>query len=482
MNNNEKSNGVTAKAKWLPHYHFFKLGHWINDPNGLFFKDNKYHLYFQLNPDATIWGNMHWGAAVSEDLIHWEHRPTALFAEPEGLGYIFSGGAIVDHENTSGFGKQNTAPIIATFTQQSKAEEQVQSIAYSTDGGTTYVMHDNNPVIKNPGIKDFRDPKVTRYVADDQAYWIKSVVAGQCVHFYKSDDLKSWTLLSIFGEGYGSHAGVWECPDLFPLRCAITDQDVWILFISINPGGPNGGSATQYFIGEFDGTTFTPQDNQTRWLDHGIDCYAGITWDNTPNILTERTYVAWMNNWNYANETPDDAWRGLMTLPRKVKLVKTDTGYDIATPVFADFSKGHSPVITQHQKQLHLNVDQAYKLEVGIAADAAVVSCEWRNGQNEFFSVVINKQCKEILVDRTHAGFSEKGFAALMTIPFECAADEDAALQVFADSCSFELFLNDGEQCITSLVFPSETFTNLTLENTSGSVIYTNLSDANRLA
>lgn len=459
MQHPTKLNTLVRRATLKPKYHFFKDGYWINDPNGLFFFDNLYHLFFQLNPENTVWGNIHWGHAVSNDLIRWEHKPIAIFAEPDGLGYIFSGGAIVDHQNTSGFAKEDQVPIVATFTQHSKTEEQVQSLAYSVDGGANFTMYKNNPVIPNPGLKDFRDPKVVRFEQDQ--VWIKSVVAGQCVHFYRSYNLRTWSKVSEFGKDYGSHGGVWECPDLFPLICSNTGRELWVLFISINPGGPNGGSATQYFIGEFDGKNFKPLDTQIRWLDYGTDCYAGITWDNTPQIKNQRTYVAWMSNWLYANKTPDDAWRGAMTLPRTVSLQKTDKAYVLRTSPAVSLVGVSKIEIEISDTTRTIPVSEAYSLHFSLENSEDVTTFSWENEVNEKFILTIDLKNKQILADRTNAGFQDNGFASVAKMPLEPEAGHSLQFDIFMDTCSFELFADGGKGCLTMLLFPTISFSQL---------------------
>jgi fructan beta-fructosidase len=453
MQNSDSQNAPIQRRTWTPKYHFFKKGHWLNDPNGLFYFNDTYHLFFQLNPDDTVWGNMHWGHAVSTDLIAWEHKPTAIYAEPDGLGYIFSGGAIVDHFNSSGFAEDDTPPIIATFTQHSKAEEQVQSIAYSLDEGETFTMFENNPVIPNPGLKDFRDPKVIWF--EKEQVWIKSVVAGQCVHFYQSKNLQEWSKTSEFGEGYGAHGGVWECPDLFPLVCKDTGKELWVLIISINPGGPNGGSATQYFIGNFDGKAFHPIDREIRWLDYGTDCYAAITWDNTPNIQNERTYVGWMSNWKYANETPDNSWRGAMTVPRNLSLHQTNLGFALRTVPTADFS-----TITHEVKKIEnlthpISVPEAYSMHFVLAADSQATTITWKNDLDQKFNLNIDLANLQLLADRTDAGFTDKGFASVATVPLQSPLGKTIKFDIFMDACSIEIFIDDGLYCCTMLLFPS---------------------------
>ena len=453
MQHSDNQGAITQRTSWTPKYHFFKKGHWLNDPNGLFYFNDTYHLFFQLNPDGTVWGNMHWGHAVSKDLISWEHRPTAIFAEPDGLGYIFSGGAIVDHNNTSGFAENTETPIVATFTQHSKSEEQVQSIAYSVDGGTTFTMYEDNPVIPNPGLKDFRDPKVIWF--EKEKIWIKAVVAGQCVHFYQSTNLKDWSKASEFGEGYGAHGGVWECPDLFPLLCKETGQQFWVLIISINPGGPNGGSATQYFIGNFDGKTFQSLDQPIRWLDYGTDCYAAITWDNTPNTLHERTYVGWMSNWLYANDTPDNSWRGAMTIPRNLSLHQTEQGFALRTVPTVSYSKITNQVLDIEDPTQSLSVPEAYSMHFILANDNDVTTVRWKNALNQAFKLKIDLANQQVLVDRTAAGFTKKGFSSVAIVPLQTHHQKTIKFDIFIDACSVELFIDDGLYCCTMLMFPS---------------------------
>ena len=265
-----------------PQIHFSPPENWMNDPNGMVFHSGVYHLFYQYYPDSTVWGPMHWGHATTSDLIHWENHPIALY--PDSLGYIFSGSAVVDENNTSGFGKEGKIPLVAIFTHHNpKAEKESpttvenQSIAFSLDDGYTWTKYTGNPVLKNPGIRDFRDPKVFWF--EDGKKWIMTLAASDQIIFYSSPDLKTWTKESEFGKEFGAHGGVWECPDLFSLQ--YKDETIWVLIVNINPGGPNGGSAAQYFTGQFDGKTFIPYQTDTRWADYGPDDYAGVTWSNT---------------------------------------------------------------------------------------------------------------------------------------------------------------------------------------------------------
>ncbi len=267
---------------YRPQLHFSPPAHWMNDPNGLVYYKGTYHMFYQYYPNGTVWGPMHWGHATSTNLVTWKNKPIALY--PDSLGLIFSGSAVVDFNNTSGFGKNGKPPLVAIFTHADLNKEKIgrldsqnESLAYSNDDGNTWTKYANNPVLKNPGIKDFRDPKVMWYGPGKK--WIMSLATKDRITFYSSGNLKNWVKESDFGSQTGAHGGVWECPDLFPLT--VEGKKLWVLFVSINPGGLNGGSATQYFIGNFDGKKFVPNRTDTRWLDYGTDNYAGVTWSNT---------------------------------------------------------------------------------------------------------------------------------------------------------------------------------------------------------
>ncbi|MEB0249531.1 glycoside hydrolase family 32 protein, partial [Mucilaginibacter sp. 5B2] len=301
--------------------HFSPKEKWTNDPNGMVYYKGTYHLFFQYYPKGTVWGPMHWGHAVSKDMIHWKQLPIALY--PDKLGYIFSGSVVVDENNTSGLGTNDKPAMVAIFTHHDPKGEkagssvyQNQSLAYSLDEGTTWTKYTGNPVLKNPGIKDFRDPKVFWYAKDKK--WVMSLATKDRITFYSSPNLKDWTKESDFGQMLGAHGGVWECPDLFPLK--LNGKEYWVLLVSINPGGPNKGSATQYFVGHFDGKTFTPSSNQTKWIDYGPDDYAGVTFGNTGS---RKVFLGWMGNWLYANQVPTVKWRNAMTIPRELSLKLT---------------------------------------------------------------------------------------------------------------------------------------------------------------
>ena len=463
---------------WRPRLHYSARGNWINDPNGLFYQDGVYHLYYQMNPDDSVWGNMHWGHAVSRDLLHWQELPIALDAEPEGLGYAFSGGAVIDWNNTSGLGDGVNPPIIASYTQHSKDAVQVQSIAYSTDGGKRFVPYAGNPVIANPGLKDFRDPKVIWHEPSQR--WVLALVAGDRAHFYTSTNLREWTFASEFGADAGAHGGVWECPDLFPLTCADTGETRWVLVISLNPGGPNGGSAMQYFVGQFDGEVFQAEHQDTRWLDFGADFYAGITWDGLQAYGDQRVMIAWMSNWQYANKTPTDSWRGAMSLPRRLQLRRVGTDYRVA-------SEPHSNLLEARAASYTWLAGEPVAAGVSLTTPElppvaeVVLALEWSQSAPQVDLIISNPagdamhlHCDlangRLVLDRHASGWVGEGFGRAMQAELYSTSPGRLELRLFIDRSSLEVFANGGLSCITSCCFPRQPYSQLQLQVRQGAL------------
>ena len=315
------------REKYRPAYHHTPLYGWMNDPNGMFYKDGKWHLYYQYNPYGSKWQNLSWGHSESADLVNWEHKPVAV--KPDGLGMIFSGSCVVDKANTAGFGEN---AVVAMYT--SADVSQMQSVALSTDGGITFATYPYNPVITLES--EARDPNMFWNEATGEWNLALAHALDHEMLFFTSPDLKRWTLQSSFGKGLGCQDGVWECPDLFKLKVDGSGEEKWMLICSINPGGPFGGSATQYFIGDFDGKTFTPDRDAdgsvpTKWMDYGKDHYATVSWSNAPD--GRRTVIGWMSNWQYAAEVPTQQFRSANTLPREVGLFKAGDGRIYASTV-----------------------------------------------------------------------------------------------------------------------------------------------------
>ena len=457
--------------------HFSPKSKWMNDPNGMLYSNGVYHLFYQHYPDSNIWGPMHWGHATSKDLVHWEHQPIALY--PDTLGYIFSGSAVLDVKNTSGFGKDGSVPLVAIFTHHNAKEEktgtstyQNQSIAYSLDEGKTWTKYANNPVLKNPGIKDFRDPKVSWH--EETKKWIMTLATLDRVSFFSSPDLKKWTKESEFGGNIGAHGGVWECPDLFPLD--YNGKKIWVLLVSINPGGPNKGSATQYFTGEFDGTTFTPFQTDTRWIDYGPDNYAGITWFNTGN---RKIFIGWMSNWLYANTVPTQAWRNAATVPRDLKITEIGGKFMIASIPVKELDVLNETVTTLQNvdgsnydlSEKTGKIDGPWKLKIGITK-ITDFSITISNEQEEKIVVGYDKKRNIYFIDRSKSGIIsfDKEFAATHVAP-RISNKVSLDLTLIVDNSSIELFADDGLTAMTAVFFPNQLLSKIKIESPDHLVI-----------
>ena len=453
-------------------FHFSPKEKWMNDPNGMVYHNGEYHLFYQYYPDSTVWGPMHWGHAVSKDLLHWEHLPIALY--PDSLGYIFSGSAVLDKDNTSGFGSAENPPLIAIFTYHDITGEragdilfQTQAIAYSLDDGRTWTKYSGNPVIKNPGIKDFRDPKV--FWHDSQDKWVMALAVKDHISFYSSKNLKDWAHESDFGSTLGGHGGVWECPDLFRI------EDKWILLVSINPGGPNGGSATQYFVGDFDGKTFTPQDDKTRWLDYGRDNYAGITWSNIPDSDGRKVFIGWMSNWDYANVVPTEKWRSAMTLPRELSIYKSENGYAVKSSLVKEVENLHGELreINSTNKTVELNPDNWTQYDLNLELSGQDLNkhsfeIQLYNELNDTLNLGFKAETQQFYINRDKAGNNDfaTNFNGIQTAPFSIQGDK-VSIRLLVDIGSVEVFLNEGELTMTSLFFPQQPLAQIELNSKS---------------
>ena len=457
------------KEKYRPAYHFTPEYGWMNDPNGMVFFEGEYHLFYQYNPYGAMWGNMHWGHAVSTDLTSWTYLPVAI--GPDSLGAIFSGSAVIDKNNTAGFGEN---AMVAIYTSAGKV--QTQSIAYSTDKGRTFTKYDKNPVIANPDIPDFRDPKVFWHKESNQ--WVMALATKQTITFYGSPNLKEWSRLSEFGEGIGDHGGVWECPDLFPL--SYNGKTKWVLLVSINPGGPNGGSATQYFVGDFDGKTFKPDAlPYPLWIDYGRDNYAGVTWSNIPEADGRRIFIGWMSNWDYANQVPTKYFRSANTVPRELKLASNGNHL-----ILISYPVKEINALKNKEKNLidDVTVKAEYRIEKLLSVNEGTYEIEFtlqpentdifgfslENTKNEKIEVKFDKAAKQIILDRRTSGLSafKDNFASEMKAPL--TAGKEYRIRLLVDKASVELFVNEGETVMTSIFFPTENMNTLRLFTAKG--------------
>lgn len=457
---------------YRPQVHFSPKTMWTNDPNGMVYYKGTYHLFFQHYPKATVWGPMHWGHAVSKDLIHWKQMSIALY--PDKLGYIFSGSVVVDENNTSGFGTKGKPAMVAIFTHHDPKGEKLgssvfqnQSIAYSLDEGATWTKYSANPVLKNPGIKDFRDPKVFWYAAGNK--WVMSLATKDRITFYSSPNLKDWKKESDFGQVLGAHGGVWECPDLFPLK--LNGKEYWVLLVSINPGGPNGGSATQYFVGHFDGKTFTPTSNQTKWIDYGPDNYAGVTWGNTGN---RKVFLGWMGNWFYANNVPTIKWRNAMTIPRELSLKLTAGDIWLTSTPVEELDKIVNKTIKVDAELLAKNnnifsvikqtpTQYTLKFNTQAVKDYSVMLS---NDAGEALIVGYDAKNSRYYIDRTKAGqnkFSKQFMPKAYAPRLSTSLTPDFELVV--DVSSIELFADGGLSNLTGVFFPKKPYNRLSIIN-----------------
>ena len=464
----------TYDERYRPQYHFTPAVNWMNDPNGMFSYDGEYHLFYQFNPFGDRWGHMSWGHAVTRDLVHWEHLPVAI---PEADGVMaFSGSAVVDWNNTSGFGRNGQPPLVAIYTGHEE-HKQSQYLAYSTDRGRSWTVYDGNPVL-DAGRKDFRDPKVFWYAPQER--WVMAVALPDRhrIAFYASRNLEDWTHLSDFGPA-AAVGGIWECPDLFELPVdGDPNHTRWVLIVSLNPGSIAGGSGMQYFIGHFDGTRFVAEApaagvtsgglpmESALWADYGKDFYAAVSWSDVPRDDGRRLWLGWMNNWSYAQEVPTGPWRGAMSLPRALSLRTTPRGLRLVQQPVAelqqirgpgrslgtqDIAEGTTSLASQGIAGTALEI--VAELEAGTAAEFGL---KVRTGANEETLIGIDPKAGRLFVDRTRSGVTDfhPEFAGRRVAPAPIE-DGRVRLHVFVDWSSFELFAGDGEIVMTEQIFPA---------------------------
>ena len=489
---------------YRPEYHHTPLYGWMNDANGLVYKDGEYHLYFQYNPYGSKWGNMHWGHSVSKDLVHWEHLDPAIARDT--LGHIFSGSTVIDKNNSAGYGKD---AMIAFYTSASDEHGQIQCMAYSNDNGRTYTKYEKNPILTPfDGLKDFRDPKVFWY--EPAQKWYMIVSADKNMRFYSSTDLKQWEYLSQFGEGYGVQPNQFECPDFIQLPVdGNKDNMKWVMIVNINPGCPFGGSATEYFIGDFDGKEFKCDTDKsvTKWLDFGKDHYATVCFSNTGDRIIA---VPWMSNWQYANVTPIRQYRGANALPRELSLytkngeiymaanvVKETEALRKSTRNIESLSVEGETVIDSITDGLNSGVE----LEMDIVpCKAQTVGFDIMNAKGEKTKIYLDLKSGRAVMDRTESGliaFGEKAephfkenhdrrktesinyindFALGTWAPLSLCEGKSYHLNVFVDKCSVELFVDGGRIAMTNLVFPTEVYNSLRFYTEGGKAEVKNLS------
>ena len=475
---------ISNREKFRPAFHHTPDYGWMNDPNGMVYADSLWHLCYQWNPYGSKWANMTWGHATSRDLIHWERQePTIL---PAGLGMIFSGSSAIDHHNSAGFGKD---AIVTLYT--SAAASQMQSLAYSTDGGNTFTKYPGNPVITME--TEARDPNMFWDEAHQQWVMLLAHALEKEMLIYTSPDLKQWTLASRFGKGMGAQGGVWECPDLFelPVSGSTGNEKKWALVCNLNPDGPFGGSATQYFIGDFDGTTFKADTDTTgtiptKWMDYGKDHYAAVSWSDAPN--NRRTVIGWMSNWQYAAEVPTLQYRSANTLPREMGIFKdTDGQYYLSSTPSPELEALRGGLHHQSRRFSLGKADKTISLPTqndGIceilldieARKGQVLTLTLANKAGERVVLTYDSDKETLAFDRTQSGivnFSQD-FPAVTVAPTH-RHDGKLSLRIFVDRSSIEVFEKEGRLAMTNLVFPNSPYTELSLKCSKGKAKISNL-------
>ena len=470
------------REKFRPAFHHTPVYGWMNDPNGMFYKDGVWHLYYQWNPYGSKWQNMTWGHSSSTDLINWQHHPAAI--EPDGLGTVFSGSCAIDKDDTAGFGSD---AVIALYT--SAAASQVQSLAHSNNNGNTFEIYPGNPVITLES--EARDPNMFWNEATGEWNLVLAHALEHEMLVFTSPDMKQWTLQSAFGKGLGAQGGVWECPDLFELAVDGSDQKKWVLICNINPGGPFGGSATQYFIGEFDGKTFTPDRDAdgnvpTKWMDYGKDHYATVSWSNAPD--NRRTVIGWMSNWQYAAEVPTMQYRSANTLPREIGLFRASDGeiYTSCTPSpEIGALRGNASVkkrsFTAGKKSRTFALPEANggicEITLEITPKKGVpVNLTLANEAGNKVEMVYNPAESTFSFDRYQSGQTDfsQDFPAITTAP-AFTDGGNLRLRIFIDRSSIEVFEQNGRFAMTNLVFPESPYTTLSVNAPAGNARIENL-------
>ena len=459
---------MTNKEKFRPVYHHTPAYGWMNDPNGMFYKDGVYHLYFQWNPYGSVWANMHWGHSTSTDLMHWNFEGSAIV--PDAWGAIFSGSCVVDHNNTAGFGKDAVIAFYTSAKASPWGDVQSQSMAYSLDNGKTFVKYEGNPILTSSE-KDFRDPKVFWYAPGK--HWVMMLAVGQHMEISSSVNLKEWKKESEFGAMQGAHGGVWECPDLVEIPVEGTREKKWVLICNLNPGGPFGGSAAQYFVGSFDGKKFVNESpTQTKWMDWGKDNYATVTWNNAPDGRC--IALGWMSNWQYANNVPTRQYRSANTLARDLTLYREGQELYLKSTPSVEVKKARGkkvsiPSFRVSEKHEIVNLFEdnqgAYEVEILIQnAGASKIAFCLLNDKGEKVSMYYDLNRKQFVMDRSESGTVDfsKDFPAVTVAPAN--VDKELTLRLFVDRSSIEAFGEDGKFVMTNLVFPSQPYVKMCFE------------------
>ena len=463
------------RETYRPVYHHTPMYGWMNDPNGMFYKDGVYHLYFQYNPYGSMWGNMTWGHSTSTDLTHWTYEGTAIV--PDAWGAIFSGSCVVDKDNTAGFGKGAVVAFYTSAKSTPWGDIQSQSMAYSLDNGKTFIKYEHNPILTSTE-RDFRDPKVFWYAPGK--HWVMMLAVGQEMQIYSSGNLKEWKKESSFGAMQGAHGGVWECPDLVEVAVEGSKEKKWVLICNLNPGGPFGGSAAQYFVGSFDGKKFVNESpTQTKWLDWGKDNYATVTWSNAP--AGRCIALGWMSNWQYANSVPTTQYRSANTLARDLTLYRVGGELYLKSKPSPEIKKARAEEkkiptfeVKGNYEVASLLADNkgAYEIEMAIEnKGTSKIDFSLMNEKGEKVAMYYDVVRKQFVMDRSASGIVgfSRDFPAVTVAPVRNT--DQIHLRLFIDRSSVEAFGEEGEYVMTNLVFPAEPYNRMVFSSDKGSYI-----------
>lgn len=463
------------RETYRPVYHHTPVYGWMNDPNGMFYKDGVYHLYFQYNPYGSMWANMTWGHSTSTDLTHWTYEGTAIV--PDAWGAIFSGSCVVDKDNTAGFGKGAVVAFYTSAKSTPWGDVQSQSMAYSLDNGKTFIKYEHNPILTSTE-RDFRDPKVFWYAPGK--HWVMMLAVGQEMQIYSSGNLKEWKKESSFGAIQGAHGGVWECPDLVEVAVEGSKEKKWVLICNLNPGGPFGGSAAQYFVGSFDGKKFVNESpTQTKWLDWGKDNYATVTWSNAP--AGRCIALGWMSNWQYANNVPTTQYRSANTLARDLTLYRAGGELYLKSKPSPEIKKARAEEkkistfeVKGNYEVASLLADNkgAYEIEMTIEnKGTSKIDFSLMNEKGEKVAMYYDVVRKQFVMDRSASGIVgfSRDFPAVTVAPVRNT--DQIHLRLFIDRSSVEAFGEDGEYVMTNLVFPAEPYNRMVFSSDKGSYI-----------
>lgn len=463
------------RETYRPVYHHTPVYGWMNDPNGMFYKDGVFHLYFQYNPYGSMWGNMTWGHSTSTDLTHWTYEGTAIV--PDAWGAIFSGSCVVDKDNTAGFGKGAVVAFYTSAKSTPWGDIQSQSMAYSLDNGKTFIKYEHNPILTSTE-RDFRDPKVFWYAPGK--HWVMMLAVGQEMQIYSSGNLKEWKKESSFGAMQGAHGGVWECPDLVEVAVEGSKEKKWVLICNLNPGGPFGGSAAQYFVGSFDGKKFVNESpTQTKWLDWGKDNYATVTWSNAP--AGRCIALGWMSNWQYANNVPTTQYRSANTLARDLTLYRAGGELYLKSKPSPEIKKARAEEkkistfeVKGNYEVASLLADNkgAYEIEMTIEnKGTSKIDFSLMNEKGEKVAMYYDVVRKQFVMDRSASGIVgfSRDFPAVTVAPVRNT--DQIHLRLFIDRSSVEAFGEEGEYVMTNLVFPAEPYNRMVFSSDKGSYI-----------